>query len=212
MNEDFLAILIAIPLCIAALVWYYRTDRGKKDLKDLEKAQQEFEFRFDQQIQLRKFFAQTIFQAAQKYPSRNFVIRPHPCSDPRWWTNYFWKLDNVHVLCLHSIDPWLHAASMMISISCTSALQSIIANTPVIELTHPTIRVSEHNRGYAHKFTPLFASDGAQLIQLINSIGSSDSATFVNLDTLSKYWYKCFSSSVADDFAALLSSYYSHSS
>ena len=42
MNEDFLAILIAIPLCIAALVWYYRTDRGKKDLKDLEKAQQEF--------------------------------------------------------------------------------------------------------------------------------------------------------------------------
>ena len=100
----------------------------------------------------------------------------------------------------------------MISIGCTSALQSIIANTPVIELTHPTIRVSEHNRGYAHKFTPLFASDGAQLIQLINSIGSSDSANFVNLDTLSKYWYKCFSSSVADDFAALLSSYYSHSS
>jgi len=42
MNEDLLAILIAIPLCIAALVWYYRTDRGKKDLKDLEKAQQDF--------------------------------------------------------------------------------------------------------------------------------------------------------------------------
>tara|TARA_B100000927_G_scaffold154819_1_gene124744 strand:- start:693 stop:881 length:189 start_codon:yes stop_codon:yes gene_type:complete len=41
MNEDFLAILIAIPLCIAALVWYYRTDRGKKDLKDLEKAKQD---------------------------------------------------------------------------------------------------------------------------------------------------------------------------
>ena len=41
MNEDLLAILIAIPLCIAVLVWYYNTDKGKKDLKDLEKAQQD---------------------------------------------------------------------------------------------------------------------------------------------------------------------------
>ena len=41
MNEDFLAILIAIPLCIAALAWYYSTDRGQKDLKDLEKAKQD---------------------------------------------------------------------------------------------------------------------------------------------------------------------------
>jgi len=41
MNEDLLAILIAIPLCIAALAWYYSTDRGQKDLKDLEKAQQD---------------------------------------------------------------------------------------------------------------------------------------------------------------------------
>ena len=41
MNEDLLAILIAIPFCIAALAWYYSTERGKKDLKDLEKAQQD---------------------------------------------------------------------------------------------------------------------------------------------------------------------------
>ena len=41
MNDDLLAILIAIPLCIAALAWYYSTDRGKKDFKDLEKAQQD---------------------------------------------------------------------------------------------------------------------------------------------------------------------------
>mgnify|MGYP001199268018 FL=1 len=41
MNEDLLAILIAIPLCIAALAWYYSTDRGKKDIKELEKAQQD---------------------------------------------------------------------------------------------------------------------------------------------------------------------------
>ena len=41
MNDDLLAILIAIPLCIAALAWYYSTDRGKKDIKDLEKAQQD---------------------------------------------------------------------------------------------------------------------------------------------------------------------------
>jgi len=38
MNEDLLAILITIPLCIAALAWYYSTDKGKKDLKDLEKS------------------------------------------------------------------------------------------------------------------------------------------------------------------------------
>ena len=41
MNDDLLAILIAIPLCIVALAWYYSTDRGKKDIKELEKAQQD---------------------------------------------------------------------------------------------------------------------------------------------------------------------------
>ena len=41
MNEDLLAVLIAIPLCIVVLTWYYSTDKGKKDLKDIETAKQD---------------------------------------------------------------------------------------------------------------------------------------------------------------------------
>ena len=110
--------------------------------------------------------------------------------------------------CLHSIDPWLHAASMMISITVHLHFNPLL-QTHCYRVDHPTIRVSEHNRGYAHKFTPLFASDGAQLIQLINSVGSSDSANFVNLDVFQSIGTSV-SSSVADILHYYL--YYSHSS
>ena len=171
------------------------------------KAQEEFRARFQEQIQLRKFFAESIFEAAVAFPTRQFVIRPHPCADPRWWTNYFWSLDNVHVICLHSIDPWLHAASMMISIGCTSALQSVITKTPVIELSHPEIQVLEHNRGYAHHFTPYFASSGFELIKCINAILSNQHSDFINLAKLSKYWHNCFSTNISLDYANILASY-----
>ena len=38
MSDEFLAILITIPLAIIVLAWYYGTDRGKKDIADLKKA------------------------------------------------------------------------------------------------------------------------------------------------------------------------------
>tara|TARA_B100000242_G_scaffold209387_1_gene152124 strand:- start:5541 stop:5723 length:183 start_codon:yes stop_codon:yes gene_type:complete len=42
MSEDFLAILIGVPLSIIVLFWYYGTSRGKKDIADLKKAKDDF--------------------------------------------------------------------------------------------------------------------------------------------------------------------------
>ena len=42
MSEDFLAILIGIPLGIVVLFWFYSTDQGKKDIADLKKAKDDF--------------------------------------------------------------------------------------------------------------------------------------------------------------------------
>ena len=93
-------------------------------------ARDEFEARHQDQKRLRDFFARTIFESALALPSKQFVLRPHPCADPRWWTNKFWQLRNVHVISHHNVDPWLHAASCLVSIGCTTAIQSIITGTP----------------------------------------------------------------------------------
>ena len=204
-------ILCTDNFCIENKAGPYTPPTFNVSQEEALKAQEEFRVRLQEQIQLRKFFAELIFESAVAYPTRQFVIRPHPCADPRWWTNYFWSLDNVHVMCLHSIDPWLHAASMMISIGCTSALQSVITKTPVIELTHPQIQVSEHNRGYAHHFTPYFATTGLELINRINEIPLNQNSDFINLPKLSKYWHNCFSTNVSLDYANILASYFNNS-
>ena len=33
-----------------------------------------------------------------------------------------------------SIEPWLHSANCLISMGCTTGLQAVISNTPLIEL------------------------------------------------------------------------------
>ena len=130
-----------------------------KPTHENEKARSEFVARQKKQALRRDIFASYIEYAARNNPGINFVIRPHPCSDDRWWTNKFWNLRNVHILYLHSVDPWLHGAKALVSMGCTISLQSVIAKVPVIEIVDSNENHSDNqNLGFGHLYTRLHAS------------------------------------------------------
>ena len=82
----------------------------------------------------RDVFARYIEKAAKSFENYNFVIRPHPVARPNWWVDRFWKYRNVHINGIRNVEPWLHASEGLLSMGCTTGLQSLIANKPVIDI------------------------------------------------------------------------------
>ena len=80
-------------------------------------------------------YAEILEKAVAKNPNINFIIRPHPVSDPRWWNERFWQYHNVHVVNIKNLEPWLLASEGIISMGCTSALQAQKANIDTINIT-----------------------------------------------------------------------------
>ena len=103
----------------------------------------------------REYFANMIEKASKQFRDKTFIIRPHPMAKPNWWEERFEGFKNVRVLYLMGIEPWLHSANCVISMGCTTGLQSIIANTPLIELKDNTTAdfESKQYKGFGHLFT-----------------------------------------------------------
>ena len=71
---------------------------------------------------------------------------------------------------------------------CTSALQSIVAGTPVIEIVDKNQHfASAQISGYALKFTNLHVSSGAELIQALGD--AQDKSSFNSVDMIDRYWH-----------------------
>lgn len=157
----------------------------------------------------REIFAKYIYKAANDNPSMNFIVRPHPCSDDRWWNNYFWKLRNVFILYNLNVEPYLHAAKCCISMGCTTSLQSIISSTPVIEIVdqNKSTDLDSSTLGYAHNFTKLLPTSYSSFIDCINLAISTPKESFDNLSDLNLLWNDCFTCDAVDRLSSILSDY-----
>ncbi len=174
-------------------------------------AKLEFLSRQKTQALRREIFSSYIEFAARNNPSINFVIRPHPCSDDRWWSNKFWNLRNVHILYMHNVDPWLHGAKALISMGCTTSLQSVIASLPIIEIIddNDTFMKSQ-NSGYGHLFTRLHASSIDEFMSSLRSAFNSPEQTFKNLSDFELNWHNSLNSSSTTAYADQISSLHAH--
>ena len=172
-----------------------------------DKARYEFVSRQKSQSSRRDIFASYLEHAARKNPSINFIIRPHPCSDHRWWSHKFWNLRNVHILYLHNVDPWLHGAKALISMGCTTSLQSIIASVPVIEiLDHSTNDLESQNLGFGHLYTRLHASTLQDFMSCLKLAFNSPQESFTNITDFELNWHNSLYCSSSSVFAAHIQS------
>ena len=171
-----------------------------------QKAKLEFLARQKSQALRREIFSSYIEFAARNNPGINFVIRPHPCSDDRWWTNKFWNLRNVHILYLHNVDPWLHGAKALISMGCTISLQSVIASVPVIEIMDDNdTPLDSQNLGFGHLFTRLHASSIDEFMSCLKSAFNSPGQAFKNLSDFELNWRNSLTSSSTTAYANQIS-------
>ena len=112
-----------------------------------EKVQYQYQVTTSRNKLRRVRYADVLEKAIIENPDINFVIRPHPVSDPRWWNNRFWEYHNVHITNIKNLEPWLQASQGIISMGCTSALQAQKA-----EIDSINISSGDGNEKYSFNF------------------------------------------------------------
>ena len=193
-------VLCVDNFCVEHRDGAYVPPRFYKSEQENQKAQNEFALRMLDQKDRRDLFARLIRESARNNPNLNYVIRPHPCADDRWWCVNFWDLRNVYVVYKYSVDPWLHSAKALISMGCTTSIQSIIAGTPVIELMSNSLS-SDQNAGYAHKYARYHVKNISELDVAIHDCMLNPSECFKNRVAIENDWSNCFNESTSAIFA-----------
>lgn len=77
-------------------------------------------------------FLKAVEYIAEKLPSLNIVVRPHPVENPESWKTLLPEKENIHVIREGSITPWLRNAIAVIHNGCTTAIEATISGIPVI--------------------------------------------------------------------------------
>ncbi len=89
------------------------------------------------QFQRRSYFTQHLIQQIISQRTSFFVIRPHPTSSPVYWNCIASRFPNVVVDSSLSIEPWLLAASRVITMSSTVSLQAVYLQKSLFDLKPP---------------------------------------------------------------------------
>ena len=69
---------------------------------------------------------------AVRYPQKNFVFRPHPSENYDYYKAVFNGVDNIKVIHEGEVNPWILGAEAVIHDGCTTAIESTLAEIPVI--------------------------------------------------------------------------------
>ena len=171
--------------------------------KNME-AYREYYNSIKKQSEAREYFAKYVHSVAKAFPTKQIIIRPHPVADPRWWYSNFWSYRNVHVIFHHSVEPWIHACSALISMGCTTAIQAVIASKPVIEIKHHNPAGALH--GFAAELTNHIVDSPQSLIKLIPQLTAEQVLTTEESKYLNSLWSSNQGALTLNSFSNLLDS------
>jgi len=74
-----------------------------------------------------------IKSVATSFPSYDVILRPHPVSNIEYWKSLFNDVTNINVTSNRdSLSKWISDSSVVIHNGCTSAIESIVQNIPII--------------------------------------------------------------------------------
>lgn len=89
----------------------------------------------DEDQQLLTLFIKSIRLLAKEFKTHKILIRPHPLDSTKKWNNLFKGLENIFITDnSSSLSQWINDAEVVIQNGCTSAIESVVNNTPVITL------------------------------------------------------------------------------
>ena len=118
----------------------------------------------------RDVFIEIITDLVKFYSNSNFILRPHPRSTLDWWQNKLNRFDNLNIVSLKSIEPWIHASEFMICMGCTTGIQSIVARKNIYE-----IHDNKYGQfGLCSSLVKSSFADSSSLISQINNVNKSN--------------------------------------
>jgi surface carbohydrate biosynthesis protein len=137
------------------------------------------------------------------FPDKTFVLRPHPSEDPAFYETVFDAAKNVYVDKTRAVHPWIMAADVLIHDSCTTAVESYLADTPIIN--YRSIKNNQYEIKLPNQCGTQCKTED-EVIEAINDL-SRDRKLFIknhSITSSSKSLLKNIESDVYDDFVALV--------
>lgn len=77
-------------------------------------------------------FIEVFHKLARRRRDVNFVVRPHPSDNVKFFRHAFAGVPNVHVTQEKSVIPWLMAARCMLHAGCTTAVEAQFLGCPIV--------------------------------------------------------------------------------
>ena len=77
-------------------------------------------------------FTDMITAIYQRFPDASIVVRPHPSENHDTWRKLLPQSPNIHVIHEGNVVHWLLAADVMIHNSCTTGIEGVLLERPVI--------------------------------------------------------------------------------
>ena len=103
------------------------------------------------------------------------VIRPHPSEAIQPWEELAKSFDdNVYVERDGNVLPWIYSSAMMIHNGCTTSIESLVMNKPVI--SYRPFKSLKHEAELPHQSNE--AETQEEVLDLIKNIGSIHSKTY----------------------------------
>lgn len=70
---------------------------------------------------------------SMRFPTKMFIIRPHPSEDLSYYKTIFAGIKNVKVISEGSISKWILGCDLLIHQGCTTGIEATLSKKPVIE-------------------------------------------------------------------------------
>jgi surface carbohydrate biosynthesis protein len=144
------------------------------------------------QIRLAAKFVKVLRKISEKFRNLKIVIRPHPTESIKAWKSIIGHHKNIYVIQDGSIGKWIRKAKLVMHNSCTSGVESYIANVP-------TIAYRPLKSNFEFKFPNALSInifDEQNLIKKIEQIIKTKKNFRLNQKKLNNYFYN-----LKDNFA-----------
>ncbi|MFY0631397.1 MAG: hypothetical protein JXR05_13510 [Flavobacteriaceae bacterium] len=111
-------------------------------------------------------FIKMIEKVAESFPEKTMLVRPHPGEDKKIYHQILSKFKNVRITNEGMAYPWIIGADLVIHQDCTTAVESVFAEKPVISY-YPF--EDKSNLFWLSTFLSEMVSTEAELIQKVTT-------------------------------------------
>jgi surface carbohydrate biosynthesis protein len=148
-------------------------------------------------------FVSLLHKLCVVFPNKTFVLRPHPGEDPEYYRSVFPGVKNIYVEKSGAVHPWIMAADLVIHDGCTTAVESFLAEIPVV--SYESVKNKEFELKLPNQ-CGIKCTTEEEVIKAINDL-ERDPESFVkknSFTTSTKSVLKNIESDTYDDFISMV--------